>query len=163
MLKLCKYCSTSFEAKEKEIKRGNAKYCGKKCFDLSRVGPQPKVENSQCSHCGKTFYRSNSRLKNSKSGHQFCNRTCKEQAQKLGGIKEIMPSHYGEGKAGYRELFTLSELICSRCGYKEFPSSIDIHHIDKDRSNNDKKNLIPLCSCCHRALHNKQWIFGGLV
>ena len=32
---------------------------------------------------------------------------------------------------------------------------IDVHHIDKDRSNNNKVNLIALCKSCHVKLHNR--------
>lgn len=59
--------------------------------------------------------------------------------------------------SNYRKLFTKSELICSRCGYDEYDCSVDIHHIDHNRLNNDKSNLLPLCSNCHQALHCNKW------
>src|SRR3990172_12412188 len=40
---------------------------------------------------------------------------------------------------------------CAKCGGDNF----QIHHIDKDPSNNDPMNLIPLCPNCHLFdLHN---------
>lgn len=104
-----------------------------------------------CSTCEKTFQRKPSAKKNSKSGFYFCSRKCKDEAQKIGGI--ITLPHYGDGK-NYRSLFKEEELVCNRCGYNEFISSVDIHHIDHNRENNKKENLIPLCSNCHRAYHN---------
>jgi predicted HNH restriction endonuclease len=70
-----------------------------------------------------------------------------------------MPPHYGtgDGKNHYREQFSIEEFVCRRCGYKEFSNSVAIHHIDKNRNNNDKSNLIPLCFNCHNALHDKIW------
>jgi hypothetical protein len=29
----------------------------------------------------------------------------------------------------------------------------NIHHADMDRTNNEKKNLIPLCMSCHKKIH----------
>ena len=83
---------------------------------------------------------------------------CKDEAQKIGGIKEIMPPHYGTAeKETYRELFQQSEFICRRCGYNEFVGCVDIHHIDENHKNNEKANLMPLCATCHKALHWKLW------
>lgn len=31
-----------------------------------------------------------------------------------------------------------------------------LHHTDKDKSNNEPKNLMPMCSSCHTALHNSE-------
>jgi hypothetical protein len=41
---------------------------------------------------------------------------------------------------------------CFFCGMGE---KLEIHHIDKDRSNNDKKNLLLLCGKCHKKLHGR--------
>ena len=105
------------------------------------------------------FLQNQSKQSQSKSGLFFCSRKCKDEAQQLGGIKAIMPNHYGtaNGTLSYRDKFENSELVCRRCGYNEFTCGVDIHHIDKDRTNNDKSNLIPLCSNCHKALHFRHW------
>lgn len=162
MLRVCKCCKVEFEASAKEVKRGNAKYCSKKCFHQSRKGKKVKEPNCVCRFCSASFYRSASKQKRSKSGMNFCNRLCKESAQKLGGITEIMPPHYGSRKiTDYRELFENREFKCVRCSYSEFSSCVEIHHIDEDRTNNKKENLLPLCACCHRALHLKLWKLGG--
>jgi hypothetical protein len=34
-------------------------------------------------------------------------------------------------------------------------TQIEVHHIDGDRSNNDLKNLIPLCRDCHSFVHRQ--------
>lgn len=70
-----------------------------------------------------------------------------------------MPSHYGQGDGEhtYRDQFNEDELVCARCDYDEFICSVEIHHIDGDRTNNAKENLLPLCCCCHSALHKNQW------
>ncbi len=99
MLISCRNCNKEIEVLEKEINRGNGKFCSLNCFHINRRN-QPKIAkppNCKCSFCHTEFYRNNSKQKSSKSGHYFCNRKCKEAAQKLGGIKEIMPPHYGVG------------------------------------------------------------------
>ena len=42
--------------------------------------------------------------------------------------------------------------ICSCCGETE--GRLDLHHIDKDRTNNDLSNLMILCVRCHTKLHH---------
>jgi hypothetical protein len=145
----CKCCKKSFLTRVDQRR----KYCSVEC---SRKGRKKQVDLT-CGFCDKKFQRQKSKVK-SKSGFYFCSRDCKDKAQKLGGIEAIMPDHYGTAKiSDYRNLFESHELVCSRCGYDEFESSVDIHHIDENRENNDKKNLIPLCVCCHRALHGGKW------
>ena len=48
-------------------------------------------------------------------------------------------------------------LCCENCGLKEWlgkPLRIELHHIDGDRTNNDKSNLILLCPNCHSQTEN---------
>lgn len=114
-----------------------------------------------CAWCKLEHTKKKSQLVNSKSGLYFCTRKCKDEAQKIGGIKEIQPLHFGtakdQGSEIYRKLFEDHEFFCNRCGYKEFKVAVQIHHIDENRTNNDKTNLIPLCANCHWALHNNKW------
>lgn len=48
-------------------------------------------------------------------------------------------------------LFTWCSRHCCFCG-KECATSIEIHHIDSNHSNNDEDNLIPVCFDCHAHL-----------
>ena len=146
----CRFCSNAFVTRADQP----AKYCSRSC------GYEDKKRRVQleCAQCGKSFDRKIRHTKGSKSGLFFCTRTCKDEAQKLGGIKEIQPPHFGTASGEprisiYRAKFTEDDLACSRCGYKEFSSCVEIHHLDHDRSNNEKSNLIPLCCNCHQAYH----------
>lgn len=42
---------------------------------------------------------------------------------------------------------------CTSCGFNEYPEVMEIHHIDRDRSNNDIDNLQTVCPTCHRLIH----------
>lgn len=150
----CLHCKTDFSTYRAPSKQ--AKYCSPRCAQLAKI----KLVEIKCAYCKKSFQRHPSDLNHSKSGFRFCSKKCKGMAQRIGGIPEIMPSHYGTASEKYRNLFTIEELKCYRCGYDEFPCAVEIHHKDEDRSNNKKENLIPLCACCHRALHNKLWTLG---
>lgn len=33
--------------------------------------------------------------------------------------------------------------------------SLNVHHIDYERTNNDDSNLVTLCGICHRAVHRE--------
>ncbi len=147
--KICPVCKFSFLDR---ISHGCRVFCSLKCKNKSQE--KTKFEG-QCAWCKNSFTRLKSHLK-SKNGINFCSKQCKDRAARLDGIKEIHPDHYGTANK-YRYLFKDEELFCRRCGYKEFIVGIDIHHIDGNRRNNDKKNLKPLCSPCHRAFHKGYW------
>lgn len=56
-----------------------------------------------------------------------------------------------EMETGYRHLVEIIE--CVICGYKEHPEILQVHHIDRNRSNNIKSNLEVLCPNCHTWEH----------
>ena len=152
--KTCEKCGESFLERANKVRA--KKYCSVKCRTAAavhRVGVD-------CAACGIPFTVTLSRLASSKSGLLFCSRTCKDRTQRIGGIEEVLPSHYGTGKRNsdvyrriYKEAYRVDQLKCERCGYCEFECGVDIHHIDGDETNNEACNLKALCSPCHRALH----------
>ncbi|WP_394999932.1 HNH endonuclease signature motif containing protein [Acinetobacter sp.] len=148
----CKQCQKSFVTFAAPSRKG--KFCSTDCVYTAKAKPVIL----QCAQCKKEFKRRPGHINNSKSGLRFCSKECKCKAQRIGGMREIMPNHYGTTKTDYRSFFTKNELICNRCGYKEFDCAVQIHHKDRNRENNQKENLVPLCANCHYALHTNQWI-----
>lgn len=57
--------------------------------------------------------------------------------------------------------------VCQECGTKSINRSLDVHHIDYNRSNSSEQNLITLCLSCHmKTNYNRsKWIkhFGVLM
>ncbi len=39
-------------------------------------------------------------------------------------------------------------------------NTLTVHHIDHDRSNNERSNLIALCAPCHLARHQREQLYG---
>lgn len=148
--KTCAYCGKEFLVRASWEER--QMYCSCKCAH----------ENSKkrimviCAYCGKPFEKVNNRLSSSKSGLYFCCRKHKDRAQSLkGGIKEVMPKHYGTGNGRYdyrHRAFEEYEHKCAICGWCEDERVLEVHHIDEDRANNDITNLMILCPICHRYL-----------
>lgn len=152
--RICPVCSTTFVTRADQP----STTCGTRCRG---VAARNRVE-VKCAQCGKDFELPLNRIKIPRSGLHFCCRLCKDTAQRIGGIKEIQPAHYGTGPEDYRAKFAPDELVCKRCGYDEFSVSVQIHHIDHNRENNDRDNLMPLCANCHWALHNNKWFLSEL-
>jgi len=43
---------------------------------------------------------------------------------------------------------------CELCGHKRRGRKLQVHHIDEDKDNNGRANLIALCVPCHRKAHS---------
>lgn len=157
----CDYCKIEFLTRYDQP----AKFCSVNCKNEYSRSDRLALK---CDWCGLVFDRVKSRLSRSRNGFYFCCRKCKDSAQRIGGIQEIMPLHYGTSKRSpesYRKLYLeyhSGKLSCKRCGYDEFDCGIDIHHINKDSKDNSKENLISLCAPCHRGLHKKLWSLNEL-
>ena len=67
--KKCETCGKSFLADNKEINRGNAKYCSISC---AAKAPKALQYDKICKHCGKEFI---SASKNAK----YCSDSCKQK------------------------------------------------------------------------------------
>lgn len=160
----CQECKLFFNAIASEVKRGNSKYCSRKCSSIAVARKQKErydqinIPNVKCAYCHIMFYKNETKKKVSLSGLHFCCRKHKDLAQRIGsGIDEIKPNHYknNDNPKEYRKFFKLRNKIteCKRCGYNKHPKILQIHHIDRNRKNNTMENLIVLCPNCHEEEH----------
>jgi hypothetical protein len=158
MKKNCLECNQEFEAHVREVKRGNGKFCTISCSTKFAAKERKKkvTTNCTCALCGVNFYLNTSKQKNSRSGLYFCCRKHKDEAQRIGGIKAIMPDHYGTGTgiSTYRsKVLLINAAKCERCGWDKHIAGIVIHHKDRNGLNNNPENMEVLCACCHNIEH----------
>jgi hypothetical protein len=145
-LRICEMCRGEFYAPRHVKKR----YCSRDC---SAKASKSRCELN-CDWCGGKFEVKLSRLRNSKKGLHFCSRSCKDRAQRLDGIQELHPPHYGtttgSSFAAYRkQALRIHGARCRHCGYSEDVRMLDVDHIDGNRDNNDIRNWQVLCVWCH--------------
>lgn len=133
---ICKTCNKEFIFPKWQ----NRIYCSTKCYTISRLKPQTIFH---CQYCGIGFV-DEKRYKYRK----FCSNQCKGKIHH----KEWKPSY-----SSIRKRYEIRGLIkkCEKCGYNAHPEILGIHHIDENRRNNSKENLIVLCPNCHSLEHKK--------
>jgi hypothetical protein len=139
LLLSCQTCGQEFFSRKDQIR----KFCSHACSAKSRSSTVVLT----CCQCQEQFNRVPSKVKRNKLGLYFCSAICKTE--------------YNQTTKNYDYRQNFETLKCSRCGYDEFPCGIDVHHIDKNRQNNKRENLLLLCSPCHRALHKGLWKYGS--
>lgn len=150
-LTLCQICKSEFYVKPTHKKRGWGIYCSISC----RTKGQLQGKTFPCYVCSKEVYRSPLDIKKSKSGKYFCNKTCQTiWRNKILFIGENY-LNWKNGKSAYRSILEAEGIKkqCTIC-YIEDERVIIVHHIDKDRTNNNVTNLIWLCNNCHYLVHH---------
>ena len=117
------------------------KYCCDRCYRLARRGTKLSEEVKQ---------------KISEGVKKNLPSTAIKKGQRLSPATEFqqMDDHFKwkGGNASYRKIFILNnkDFKCEECGRTD---KIHIHHIDKNRKNNDISNLKALCCTCHYKAH----------
>jgi hypothetical protein len=143
----CYTCEKMFQRPIKDFRIGGGNfrtYCSHKCVMVK------ESHSIICHRCGKIAKRSPSRLKNSKSGLQFCSKRCAaqdnvERQQRWG---ENHPQ-YTNGKSCYRN--SIGDK-CEECGESRYYLLV-VHHRNGDRNSNNGDNKITLCWNCHVCRH----------
>lgn len=146
----CKLCSTKFYGKPYFLKIGQAKYCSSVCQYQARK----KGRNLTCDICDKKFYRAPKQLEKSKSGKFFCSKSC----QTIWRNHEFVGEKHHNWKTGlftYRSVLSRNGVpkLCLLCNTQD-ARVLAVHHIDKNRKNNNVSNLIWLCHNCHFLVHH---------
>ena len=142
-----------------------------RCPECSAILRHQRLNSIECTcaYCGKFFYKSESKIKQSKSGLLFCCREHKDLAQRIDSGKQfnaMRPPHYtnlDDNQNGtintYRSVaFRLYKHECAICGWNEDTDILQVHHIDENRQNNTASNLIILCPNCHAKLTSHKYI-----
>ena len=151
----CKLCRKEFYAKPSWIKEGNGKYCSRDCGYKSHV----TGAYFNCEICKKKVWRIPSKIRHSKSGTVFCNKSCQTLWRNKFYSGPLHPKWNG-GTDIYRKILikTGRPIVCEACGYDN-EKVILAHHIDKNRKNNVVENLKWLCRNCHYLVHKYNKLF----
>jgi len=146
----CQICAGKFYAKPRHLKRGWGKYCSQKC---QYIGMQKGIY-VKCKTCSKEVRKTPNDFKRSKSGNFFCDKSC----QTIWRNKHYIgpkSTNWKNGIGSYREILSRVELpkICVLCKTAD-TRVLAVHHLDKNRNNNNIENLIWLCCNCHFLVHH---------
>jgi 5-methylcytosine-specific restriction endonuclease McrA len=68
-------------------------------------------------------------------------------------IRQAKTQKRAAWRSGILRKTALFPQYCLVCGYDEHPSILEVHHIDKNRKNNELSNLTVLCPNCHSLVH----------
>lgn len=114
-------------------------FCSSNCYGISNRREKP------CVVCGKLMLASLNK--------KTCSRSCSNIHR--AGIKYGRDRPKDKVKNYIALKKRLSEArgnICERCGFSLF-EILQVHHIDRNRSNNELENLELICPNCHFAEH----------
>ena len=147
---ICDSCGKDFLRKKSQIKLAVKHYCSISCAEQGTR----KGKMVECFNCKKLVYKSLKELKRSKSKNYFCSKICSNIWLGIQQRAENSPNWAG-GKSSYKDLLkrTNIEKVCVLCK-KSNSKTLCVHHIDKNRKNNNLSNLVWLCRNCHFLIHN---------
>ena len=119
------------------------KFCSRACSGML------KIETLLiCKHCGKGF-----RQTSHKREQSFCSKLC--WGRHMGderiraSIKSGVFSNYRDAK----EYLLAVSPCCHCCGWNTCIEILELHHKDRNRSNNHLENLELICPNCHTMEH----------
>lgn len=139
--KQCAICGSTFTVGKFRYSR--AKYCSRKCYYKAMAHVGSVV--AECVVCGKVHRRPPSHTKHVPT----CSMNCRSLYNLAKSNKPKDTDHQITKWFWRRGLVTK----CTRCGYKEHPEILVIHHSDRNRTNNKLTNLEILCPNCHAIEH----------
>lgn len=147
---VCLACSKPIYRRPGVIKKGRV-FCSQQCYGIKNRKETP------CIVCHKPILAS--------ANKKTCSRSCANTHRagikyKIGRPKDKIKDE----RALKLRLVSLRGRVCERCGYNKV-EILNVHHRDKNHSNNEFSNLELLCPNCHDEEHylEKSWIRDKLA
>lgn len=147
---VCENCGKTFFIQKSDVKKRTQKFkirfCCLECY-RSFIKTKEKI----CINCQKSFLPKDNR-------NNFCSKECYLEYIKRTGIKKRNGFWYENGyKVLYNNGNSIKEHIYimeQHIGRKLLPNEV-VHHIDKNKTNNDISNLLLLTQSEHSKLHRE--------
>jgi len=166
----CDNCGIEFKRKSDHYNNRKNNFCTTKCYgewlSKTKVGeahPRYSKKPVKCSVCNKTLYRNPWQIK--RNTNHFCGTKCAGKWKSKNQLKENHPCWNGgkyTGKNGYVYVYTgnareraehivMAEEILGR----PFKKGEVVHHINMDKSDNRKENMVICTNSYHHSLHQR--------
>lgn len=135
---ICRKCNSEFSVIPS--RESTAHFCSRNCYD-TRNGAPVKYN---CLNCQKEFFHPPALPR------RYCSHSCANK----GRVEKTLEPKYPNS---FRKFWMRRGIIknCEKCGYDECKDILGIHHIDENRKNNKRENLMVLCPNCHSLIHRK--------
>jgi hypothetical protein len=132
--------------------------CDTSHFDNRANHRKYSIVTRICRECGSSFTCNSS----GKKSRIFCSRDCANKNRGPSYRENLHPNWNGGGQHYSDICFIHHKKECVVCGES---NTVDVHHFDGDRTNNDPENLIPLCPTHHAYMHRnlKELIFKKII
>lgn len=158
----CKHCQNQFEYSSASEKANHSRWCldNEKRLETQnlkraqarsldhRLGVIQSFEVS-CYVCSSTLIVKEREKQFPSKEKYFCSRSC---ANSCGG-KAKSKKHHTDDSVKYTTVaWRYHKRKCCVC---EETKIVAVHHLDENHSNNDPKNLVPLCPTHHQYMHSK--------
>ncbi len=147
-IRICQHCGKTFKIFKCWLKKNKGKFCSLKCMGKARKGKP--VWNKGIPHTETT----KDKIRQKALGRTGWNKgLTKESHPNLTRLKKEKSPNWRGGTTVYRSI-ALDNLPvkCAICGVSN-PKLLVVHHIDRNRRNNQLNNLQFLCLNCHRLEH----------
>jgi len=143
---ICIQCGKEFE-KKVYGKGREFKFCGMNCYWQNKKGK--KIE-----HLKDIQFKKGHKLNLGKKRPDVTLRNLVNNPMKNTVSQEkSSDTHKVHGRwVGRSKAFRYKKEICEVC---KSQSNLEVHHIDKNRENNELTNLLVLCKKCHQKIHNR--------
>jgi hypothetical protein len=127
------------------------------CFTMQQIGKQLGLSRERIRQFVEDAIRSNQAVLSAKEW-QLHRKVVREASIDCVRTSKLwdMPLYTTVSRNGWVKV-RLKRIInrwrCEKCGWHKYPIALVIHHIDKNRRNNDPNNLMLLCPNCHWFIH----------
>ena len=150
----CKSCGLEIKPNPVETitTHNNRVYCSYEC--------QSKKIIKKCKMCNEDYQVHNFRKETS----NFCSMKCRneyyskyyvgEDSSQWCGGKSFEDYDIKFNNKLKNEIRVRDNYTCCICGLVSIKPALDIHHIDYNKKNSKKENLISLCHSCHAKIQN---------